>query len=114
MWELFRKTTSQPLADQPPVPALTRHKQSGVSGAVSAPLRVVTHSQDAVVPEDTDGFGALLCGDQAELHGDGFVQRVLQQLVVVVHGDADHRGVDHRTLRDPKDTSGNLQLHCLL
>lgn len=41
-------------------------------------------SQYGVVPEDTDGFRALLSGDQAELHSDGFVQSVLQQLIVVV------------------------------
>jgi len=51
-----------------------------------------------VVPEDTDGFGALLSGDQPELHIDGFVQCVLQQLIVVVHGDTDHWCVDDRTL----------------
>lgn len=53
-----------------------------------------------MVPEDADGLGALLGGDQAELHGDGFVQSVLQQLVVVVHRDADHRCVDDGTLWD--------------
>lgn len=52
-----------------------------------------------MVPEDADGLRALLSGHQAELHGDGFVQVVLQQRVVVVHRDADHRGVDDRTLR---------------
>lgn len=51
-----------------------------------------------MVPENTDGFGALLSGDQAELHGDGFVQRALQQLVVVVNCDADHWGIDDGTL----------------
>lgn len=59
------------------------------------------HSQYGVVPEDADGFGALLGGHQAELHSDGFVQRVLQQLVVVVHRDAHHRRVDDRTLGHP-------------
>lgn len=54
-----------------------------------------------MVPEDADGLRALLGGHQAELHGDGFVQVVLQQRVVVVDGDADHRGVDDRTLRHP-------------
>lgn len=63
----------------------------------------VTHSQYGVVPEDTDGFGALLGGGQAELHGDGFVQSVLQQLVIVVDRDADHRRVDDRTLWHPDD-----------
>lgn len=62
-------------------------------------------SQDAVIPEDTDGFRALLGGDEPELHGDRFVQRVLQQLVVVVHGDADHWSVDDRTLRHPEDNN---------
>lgn len=52
-----------------------------------------------MVPEDTDGFGALLGGDHAELHSDRFVQHVLQQLLVVMDRDADHRGVDDRTLR---------------
>lgn len=65
-----------------------------------APIHLQLHSQYGVVPKDTDGFGALLGGDQPELHGDGFVQRVLQQRVVVVHSDADHRGVDDRTLWD--------------
>lgn len=63
----------------------------------------MTHSQYGVVPEDTDGFRALLSGGQAELHRDGFVQSVLQQLVVVVDRDADHRRVDDRTLWDPDD-----------
>lgn len=56
-----------------------------------------------MVPEDTDGLRALLGGDQAELHGDGFVQRVLQQLVVVVDSDTDHWRVDDRTLWHPED-----------
>lgn len=56
------------------------------------------YSQDGVIPEDTDGFRALLGGDKAELHCDGFVQIVLQQFVVVVDRDADHRRVDDRTL----------------
>lgn len=59
---------------------------------------VLLCSQYGVVPEDTDGFRALLSGDQAELHGDGFVQRVLQQLVIVVHCDTHHWCVDDRTL----------------
>lgn len=54
-----------------------------------------------MVPEDTDGFGALLGGDHAELHSDRFVQHVLQQLLVVMDRDADHRGVDDRTLGHP-------------
>lgn len=62
-------------------------------------------SQDGVVPEDTDGFRALLGGDQAELHSDGFVQIVLQQLVVVVDRDTDHRRVDDWTLRHTDDDS---------
>ena len=61
----------------------------------SAPAR---YSQDGVIPEDTDGLRALLSGDQAELHGDGLVQMVLQQPVVVVERDAHHRRVDDRTL----------------
>lgn len=65
-----------------------------------APVHLQLHSQYGVVPKDTDGFGALLGGDQPELHGNGFVQRVLQQRVVVVHSDADHRGVDDGTLWD--------------
>lgn len=65
-----------------------------------APIHLQLHSQYGVVPKDTDGFGAFLGGDQPELHGDGFVQRVLQQRVVVVHSDADHRGVDDGTLWD--------------
>lgn len=60
-------------------------------------------SQYGVVPEDTDRFRALLGGDQAELHSDGFVQGVLQQLVVVVDWDTDHRCVDDRTLWHPDD-----------
>lgn len=63
------------------------------------------YSQYGMVPEDTDGFGALLSGDQAKLHSDGFVQRVLQQLIVVVHCDTDHRRVDDWTLRHAKDIS---------
>ena len=63
------------------------------------------HSQYGVIPEHADGFGALLGGHQAELHGDGLVQRVLQQLVVVVHRDADHRRVDDRTLGHPAEHS---------
>lgn len=65
----------------------------------SLSVRCVQDSQYGVVPEHTDGLRALLGGDQAKLHGDGFVQRVLQQLVVVVNRDADHRRVDDRTLR---------------
>lgn len=42
------------------------------------------YSQNGVVPEDADGLRALLGGHQAELHGDGFVQVVLQQRIVVV------------------------------
>ncbi len=61
-----------------------------------------------MVPEDTDGFGALLGGDQAELHSDGFVQRVLQQLVVVVDCDTDHRCVDDRTLWHPDENEKNI------
>lgn len=61
------------------------------------------HSQHRVVPQDTDGFRALLSGDQAELHGDGLVQVVLQQFVVVVDGDADHRRVDDRALWHTKN-----------
>lgn len=34
------------------------------------------YSQDGVVPEDADGLGALLSGDEAELHADGLVQVV--------------------------------------
>lgn len=61
------------------------------------------YSQDGVIPEDADGFRALLGGDKAELHGDGFVQMVLQPSVVVVERDADHRRVDDRTLWHPDD-----------
>lgn len=63
---------------------------------------VQVHSQDGVVPEDTDGLGTLLGGHQAELHCDGFVQVVLKQRVVVVDRDADHRGVDDWTLGNPE------------
>lgn len=78
---------------------------------------VCADSQYGVVPKHTDGLGALLGGDQAELHGDGFVQRVLQQLVVVMDGDADHRRVDDRTLRDAEEdrTTPNFSFNvCLL
>lgn len=68
------------------------------------------YSQDGVIPEDTDGFRALLSGDKAELHGDGFVQVVLQQFVVVVHGDADHRRVDDRTLWHTDDSESAQKL----
>lgn len=73
-------------------------------------LSVTVYSQNAVVPEDTDGFGALLSGDQAELHSDGFLQCVLQQLVVVVHCDAHHWCVDNRALWDTeKQTKKNVK-----
>lgn len=61
----------------------------------------LSYSQNSVVPEDTDRLRALLGGHKAELHGDRFVQVVLQQGVVVVDRDADHRSVDDRTLRHP-------------
>lgn len=108
MWVLFLKTTSQPFADQPPLPALTGNAksrgqcQNNPTSPASPSAPSVVHSQYGVVPEDTDRFGALLSGDQAELHGDGFVQRVLQQLVVVVHRDTHHWCVDDRTLRHPE------------
>ena len=102
MWVLFLKTTSQPFADQPPFPALRKYNDYSdditTSFCVCVSVCVCVYSQYSVVPEHTDGFGALLGGDQAKLHGDGFVQRVLQQLIVVVHGDTDHRCVDDRTL----------------
>lgn len=59
---------------------------------------VCARSQYGVVPKHTDGFGALLSGDQAELHRDGFVQCVLQRLLVVMHCDTHHGGVDDWTL----------------
>lgn len=71
-------------------------------------LLLLLYSQYRVVPEDTDGFGALLSGDQAELHSDRFVQRVLQELVVVVDRDTDDRGVDDRTLWHPDE---NVKKH---
>lgn len=67
-------------------------------------------SQDGVIPEDTDGFRALLSGHKAELHGDGFVQVVLQPFVVVVHGDADHRRVDDRALWHTDDSESTQKL----
>lgn len=63
-----------------------------------------------MIPEDTDGFRALLSGDKAELHSDGFVQIVLQQSVVIVYGDADHRRVDDRTLRHAGDGESTQKL----
>lgn len=71
----------------------------------------VVDSQDGVIPEDTDGFRALLSGDKAELHGDGLVQIVLQQSVVIVYGDADHRRVDDRTLRHAGNDEGTHKLN---
>ena len=72
------------------------------------------HSQYGVVPEDTDRLGALLGGDQAELHRDWLVQGVLQQLVVIMHRDADHRCVDDRALRNPgrrRQTNNLSEMH---
>lgn len=74
----------------------------------------VVYSQDGVIPEDADGFRALLSGDKAELHGDGFVQVVLQQSVVIVYGDADHRRVDDRTLRHAGDDESTQKLNICL
>lgn len=114
MWVLFLKTTSQPFADQPPFPALTRNTktrgeyENTTTQPPSLTPSVLLDSQYVVVPEHTDGLRALLGGDQAELHSDGFVQRVLQQLVVVVDGDTDHRGVDDRTFWYPEDNERNI------
>lgn len=63
-------------------------------------------SQDGVVPEDADGLGAVLGVDQAELDGDGLLQGVLEQLVVIMDRDTDHRRVDDRTLRHPAAQKG--------
>lgn len=51
-------------------------------------------SQDRVVPEDTDGFGALLRLQQPELHRDWLVQSTGQELLIVMDTDAHHRCVD--------------------
>lgn len=112
MWVPFLKTTSQPFADQPPFPALpkTTHRgqcEDGTTHFSAHAVQCVMRSQYGVVPEDTDGLGALLGGDQPELHGDGFVQRVLQQLVVVMDQDTDHRRVDHRALWHPDHNKNN-------
>lgn len=88
-----RPAAASPSETQPGIMRGARRRPAGPS------RRAASHSQDGVVPEHADGLRALLGGDQAKLHRDGLVQRVLQQLVVVVHRDADHRRVDDRTLR---------------
>lgn len=62
------------------------------------------YSHYGVVPEHTDGFRALLSGHQAELHRDGFIQRVLQQLLVIMNRYTDHWSVDDWTLGNPEHT----------
>lgn len=113
MWVLFRKTTSQPFADQPPLtPLWSLNREEVRKTMVGFCVRFwVGYSQDGVIPEDTDGFRALLSGDKAELHGDGFVQIVLQQSVVIVYGDADHWRVDDRTLRHAGDDESTQKLN---
>lgn len=66
--------------------------------------------QYGVVPKDTDGFRALLGGHQAKLHSDGFIQRMLQELIVVMHRYTDHWCVDNRTLWDSEDEMWSLYL----
>lgn len=88
----------------------TKHKHEYDAAPPRPPTRRQVHSQYGVVPEDADGFGALLGGDQAKLHGDGFVQRVLQQLVVVVHCDAHHWRVNDGALWDT-EAKGNTVMN---
>lgn len=70
-------------------------------------VRVVTGSQDGVVPEDTDGLGPLLRLQQAELHCDRLVQGTRQELLVIMDADADHRCVDDWALGNPDDRKGH-------
>lgn len=57
-----------------------------------------------VVPEDTDGFRALLSGEQPELQCDGFFQCVLYELLIIKHHHTDHRSVNDWPLRNPTHT----------
>lgn len=66
-------------------------------------VRVVTGSQDGMVPEDADGLGPLLGLQQAELHCDRLVQSTRQELLVIMDTDAHHRCVDDWTLGNPDD-----------
>ena len=67
----------------------------GLGGSAHSPgAQGSAGSQDGVVPEDTDGFGALLSLQQPELHCDWLVQSTGQELLVVMDADAHHRCVD--------------------
>lgn len=53
------------------------------------------HSQVAVVPLHTQWLAAIGRLQQLELQQDGLVQVSTHKRLVVVHGDADHRGVHY-------------------
>lgn len=113
-WLSLRKTTSQPRADQPPVPLTLREEDGSQGGrrvgSQEPGLLVQSHggksgtgSQDRMVPEDADGLGPLLGLQQPELHGDWLVQSPGQEFLIVVDADAHHRGVDDWALGDSDD-----------
>lgn len=66
-------------------------------------------SQDGMVPEDTDGLGALLRLQQPELHRDWLVQGTGQKFLIVMDADTHHRRVDDRAFGDSDEEQAGTQ-----
>lgn len=54
-----------------------------------------------MVPEDTDGFGSLLCLQQGVLQGDGGVEDGRERWTLTVNRGAHDGCVDHWTVGEP-------------
>lgn len=54
-----------------------------------------------MVPEDTDGLGALLSLQQPELYSDGLLKSPLHQRIIVMDANAHHWGIDDGALGNP-------------